>query len=142
MNSVYIDTNVFLYLSNKTSAFYFDSVELIKYLKNNKVLIFSSTETIQEIVHVALKIKKLSYGLKIIEKVFEIIDELLPINSKTINIYLNLVAKHPTNDSRDSLHTSVYIENTIETIITYDHGFRKFKEVKSLTPKEFIMLKD
>jgi len=85
MNSVYIDTNVFLYLSNKTSAFYLDSVELIKYLKNNKVLIFSSTETIQEIVHVALKIKKLSYGLKIIEKVFEIIDELLPINSKTIN---------------------------------------------------------
>lgn len=141
MNSVYIDTNVFLYLSNKTSSFYLESVELIKYLKKNKILILSSTETIQEIVHVALKTKKLGYGLKIIEKVLEIIDELLPINSKTINIYLSLVAKHPTNDSRDSLHTSVCIENTIETIITYDHGFKKFKELKSLTPKEFIMLK-
>lgn len=138
MNSIYIDTNIFLYISNKDFSYYLQSVELIKYLKKNKVLISTSTETIQEIVYVALKTKKLNYGLKTIEKVFEIIDELLSINKKTINIYLNSVVKHPTSDSRDSLHLAACIENNIKTIITYDHGFKKFKEIKALTPKEFL----
>lgn len=140
MNSVYVDTNIFLYLSEKTSSFYLESVELIKYLKKNKVLILTSAESIQEIVYVALKMKRLNYGLKTIEKVFEIIDELLSINKKTINIYLNLVTKYLTSDSRDSLHSAACIENNIKTIITYDHGFKKFKELKALTPKEFTLL--
>lgn len=138
MNSVYIDTNIFLYLSEKTSSFYLESVELIKYLKKNKTLILTSTETIQEVVYVALKMKKLTYGLKTIEKVFKIIDELLSINKKTISLYLDLVVEHQAIDSRDSLHVATCIENKIPIIITYDHGFKKFKEIKSLTPKEFL----
>lgn len=139
MNSVYIDTNIFLYISNENSSFYSESIQLIKYLGKNNLLILTSTETIQEIVYVALKTRKLGYGLKTIEKVFEIIDELLSVNKKTVNYYLNLVAKHPASDSRDSLHVATCIENKIPIIITYDHGFKKFKEIKSLTPKEFLL---
>ena len=138
MNSVYIDTNVFLYISNETSSFCLESVELVKYLKKNNVLILTSTETIQEIIYVALKTKKLNYGLKTIEKVFGIIDELLSINKKTISFYLDLVVKHQTIDSRDSLHAATCIENKIPIIITYDHGFKKFKEIKAFTPKEYL----
>lgn len=57
---------------------------------------------------------------------------------KTINVYLNLVIKHLTSDSRDSLHLATCIENNIKTIITHDHGFKKFKELKTLTPEESI----
>ncbi|PIP63562.1 hypothetical protein COW97_01810 [Candidatus Roizmanbacteria bacterium CG22_combo_CG10-13_8_21_14_all_34_12] len=138
MNSVYIDTNIFLYISNENSSFYSESIILVKYLKKNNILILTSTETIQEVIYVALKTKKLGYGLKTTEKIFEIIEELLSINKKAINFYLNLVAKHPTSDSRDSLHIAACIENKIPIIITYDHGFKKFKEIKALTPKEFL----
>ncbi len=138
MNSVYIDTNIFLYLSNKTSSFHLESVKLIKYLKRNKISILTSTETVQEIVYVSLKTKKLGYGSKTIEKVFEIIDELLSIDKRTISIYLNLVTKHPTNASRDSLHLASCLNQKLGIIITYDHGFKKFKELKALTPEEFL----
>jgi len=138
MKSVYIDTNLFLYLSEKKSSFYLESVELIRHLKNDRTLILTSSESIQEIVYVSQKMKKLSYGLKTIEKVFEVIDELLSINKKTINYYLDLVIKHSTSDSRDSLHVATCIENKIGTIITYDHGFKKFKEIKVFTPQEFL----
>ena len=138
MNSVYIDTNLFLYLSEKKSSFYLESVELIRHLKNDRTLILTSSESIQEIVYVSQKMKKLSYGLKTIEKVFEVIDELLSINKKTINYYLDLVIKHSTSDSRDSLHVATCIENKIGTIITYDYGFKKFKEIKVFTPQEFL----
>jgi len=138
MNSVYIDTNVFMYLSDKKSPFYFISSRLIKYLKKQRILVFTSVETIQEIIHFSQNTKQLAYGIKTSLKTLETVDKLLEINQKMILNYLKLVGNYKNVESRDLLHLTVSMENNINLIISYDKDFKKFKEIKAFTPKEFL----
>lgn len=138
MNSVYIDTNVFLYLSDEKSPFYSISTQLITYLKKQKVLVFTSVETIQEIIHFSQNTKQLAYGIKVSEKILETADQILEINQKIILNYLKLVRLYRNVESRDLLHLSVGLENKVNLIISYDKDFKKFKELKTLTPEEFL----
>lgn len=138
MNSVYIDTNVFIYLSDKKSPFYLLSSKLIKHLKKQKILVFTSVETIQEIIHFSQNTKQLTYGIKTAEKTLETVDQILEINQKTILNYIKLVKIYKNVESRDILHLTVSLENNVNLMISYDKDFKKFKELKALTPKEFL----
>lgn len=138
MNSVYIEANVFIYLSDKKSPFYPTASILIKSLKENKIYILTSTETIQEIIHFSQNIKQVLIGLKTAKKIFEIADEILAVDQETVTIYLDLVKKHKNIKSRDSLHVAVCIKNKIDGLISYDSDFKKFRQIKSLTPEEFL----
>ncbi len=136
--SVYIDTNVFIYLSDKKSSFYLVSSKLIEYLKKHNILIFTSVETIQEIIHFSQNTKQLSYGIKTSEKILETISQILEINQKIILNYIKLVKIYKNIESRDILHLAVSLENKVDLIISHDKDFKKFKELKTLTPKEFL----
>lgn len=138
MNSVYIDTNVFIYLSDKKSPFYLISTRLIEYLKKQRIFVFTSVETIQEIIHFSQNTKQLTYGIKTAEKTLETVDRILEINQKTILNYINLVKIYKNVESRDILHLAVSLENKIDLIISHDKDFKKFKEIKALTSKEFL----
>lgn len=138
MNSVYIDTNIFLYLSDKKSPFYLTSSKLIEYLKNQEILVFTSVETIQEIIHFSQNTKQLAFGIRTAEKILETADQILEINHKIILDYLKFVSIYKNVDSRDLLHLAVSLKNKVGLIISYDKDFKKFKEIKTLTPKEFL----
>lgn len=138
MNSVYIDTNIFLYLSDKKSPFCLTSSKLIEYLKNQRILVLTSVETVQEIIHFSQNTKQLAYGIKTAEKILETVDQILEINRKIILDYLKFVRIYKNVESRDLLHLAVSLDNKVDLIISYDKDFKKFKEIKALTPKEFL----
>ncbi len=138
MTNVYLDTNFFIYLSDKSSVFYSECVQLLKYCEENQIIVITSSETIQEIIHLAINTKRLPEGLKIAHKALQISDSLLPINKNTIEIYLKKASIYRNIQSRDLIHLAVCLENKIDRIITFDQGFRKFKEIKTLTPAQFL----
>ena len=65
-------------------------------------------------------------------------DELYILDRKTVENYLTIVNKYRNRESRDFIHLATCINQKIGTIITYDHGFKKFKEIKVFTPQEFL----
>jgi predicted nucleic acid-binding protein len=138
MNSFYLDTNFFLYLSDKTSPFNLRCRQFIKNSKHQGHLLLTSTETIQEIIHYSKNIKQLHLGLKVAEETLNLVTELLPVSLRTIDIYLKYAALNKNASSRDLIHLAVCIENKLNKIVTFDSDFRKFKEVDIITPKEAV----
>lgn len=138
MTSLYLDTNFFLYSANRSSPFYKDCVALIKYSSENKIRISTSCETIQEIIHLAKNTKVLDKGISTSKRAIKLTDELLPLTKEIINIYLDLAKKYKSAESRDLIHLASCIENNIDTIISQDSDFKKLKEVKAMTPEEFL----
>lgn len=138
MNNLYLDTNFFIYLSEKSSPYYLACFKFIKYCKKDKLFLTTSPETIQEIIHLAKNTRQLDKGLKIAQNCLEIVDEVLPVNKATIEIYLEKASIYKTASSRDLIHLAVCLENKINRIVTFDKDFARFKEIKILQPQMVI----
>lgn len=134
----YLDTNIFIYLADKTSPYFKQSQELIRYCQKNKILISTSTETIQEVIHFAKNTKQLDVGLQIAKKIMSLIDFLFPVDQRTIEIYLKKASIYKSSKSRDLVHLASCLENSIDKFITYDSDFRLFKELKVAKPENII----
>lgn len=134
----YLDTNFFLYSSNTDSPFYQECLQLVNFCQERDILLSTSAETFQEIIHYSQNIKQLSFGLKTAVEVFKIVDKVYPINKETIERFLNLIEQYSNRKSRDVLHLSVCVENKIDYLITLDRDFKKFKEVRVLKPDEVL----
>lgn len=138
MNSLYLDTNVFIYLSDKESPFYHDCLKLITYCHKNQIPLLTSTETIQEIIHLAKNTKQLEKGIKVAQKTLQLVSEILAITKTTIEIYLVNISKYPTATSRDVIHAAVCQENRIDKLISFDRDFKRFKELSTFTPLSIL----
>ena len=136
--TIYFDTNIFIYLSKANSVYFLQVKNLIQYCLNSNIKIVTSVETIQEIIHFSINTKNLPFGFETANKTLDLVDELYILDRKTIENYLILVNKYKNRESRDFIHLASCLNQKVNTIITYDHGFKKFKEIKSLTPKEFL----
>ncbi|MEK7523090.1 MAG: type II toxin-antitoxin system VapC family toxin [Patescibacteria group bacterium] len=135
---IYFDTNIFIYLSDENSAYFLQVKDLIQYCEDNKIKIATSVETIQEIIHFSINTKDLSFGFSTANKTLDLVDELFNLDRKTIENYLTIVNKYKNRESRDFIHLATCLNQKLTIIITYDRGFKKFKEIKALTPKEFL----
>lgn len=136
--SIYFDTNVFIYLSNRQLPFYKEIQSLIKYCQDNNIQIVTSVETIQEIIHYAQNIKQLSFGLQTSQKTLALTDQLFTLDRNIINLYLAFVKEYKNRESRDFIHLATCHYQKIDVLITCDKGFKKFKEIKSVAPEDFL----
>lgn len=138
MHLVYLDTNIFLYLTNKKSLFYRSCRQFLQYCQENNIFITTSAETVQELIHYTQNIKQLKQGLKAAKESLSLVNQLLVVDRNIIELYLDLMRKYPKFSSRDILHLSAVLMNRIDLIITYDKHFKKFKEIQAMTPTEFL----
>lgn len=138
MRFVYLDTNIFFYLTDIQSSFYQRCKRFIKYCRDNNIFVVTAVETFQEIIHHAQGTKQLKKGIKIAEESLRLANQILIIDEAAINDFLQLVKKYPTVPSRDILHLAVGLRNRVDLIITYDKHFKKFKEIQAMTPTEFL----
>jgi len=139
MNVLYLDTNIFLYLSDESSPHYQVCADLIDHCQRKKILLSTCTETFQEIIHLYKNLKQLDQGIIISEYVLDLVDIVYPITRETIEIYLSKIKIYKTTSSRDLIHLSVGLENRLTKIISTDKDFKKFKEVEVLKPGEFLV---
>lgn len=138
MNELYLDTNIFIYLSDEDSPHYEVCLNLIECCQRKSISLSTCTETFQEIIHLYKNLKQLDEGIKIAEIILDLVDTIYPITRETIEIYLSKAKIYKTSSSRDLIHLSVGIENRLTKIISTDKDFRKFKEIKILKPAEFL----
>ncbi len=139
---IYLDTNVFMYAADKTSRYYAVCDRLTGMAAHNKIKIVTSAETIQEVIYLFQNRGDLEKGLEMSSYIAEIINEILPVDGSVLQQYLSTIGKHLRQEkisSRDFLHVATCIVYKIDMIITYDADFKKFKEIKTLTPEQFLI---
>ena len=138
MSNLYLDTNIFLYLSDKKSIYHKPCFSLINYCQDNNIDILTSTETIQEIVHYSKNTKQLTKGIIVGKNTIKLVDHLFPVTKNTIENYLDAAVDYPKAKSRDLIHLSVCVENKIKKVVSYDKDFKLFKEIKTLKPEDLV----
>ncbi len=136
MNNLYLDTNFFLYLSDKSSPYYSSCFKFIKFCKKEKIVLLTSVETIQEIIHYSKNINQLEKGLKVAKETLSLVSEILAIDQHTIDTYLRYGSVYKSASSRDLIHLAVCLENKISKLVTFDADFKKFKEITVLQPRD------
>lgn len=136
MNNFYLDTNFFIYLADRSFPFHLNCKKFIRYCQKENILIATSTETIQEIIHYTKNTKQLQLGLRAAKKTIQVTDAVIPVSKETIKIYLKYVSIYKSSTSRDLIHLAVCLENKIDKIVTFDKDFTKFKEIKILYPQD------
>lgn len=140
MNLCYIDTNIFIYTSDPSSPYYKDCLSLFEAAADKKIFITTSTESIQEIMHVHSRLKEIDKGFALTDAVFMQIPDILAIDLPIIKTLIGLFKKYKTAQSRDLLHVATCVENKIRYLITIDRGFDTFSEIKAMTPAQFLNL--
>lgn len=140
MKSLYLDTNIFIYLSDKNSPFYPACTKLINYCEDHDISLSTSTETVQEIIHYTKTTKQLELGLEVAKKSLLLVDTLYPVNKTTIEIYLKQAEMYRSLESRDLIHLSVCAENRLSLIVSYDKKFKTFRGMTVKLPEEIISL--
>ena len=138
MNRIYLDTNIFIYSADKKSPNYQQCLTFFNLASKKEIELSTSTETIQEIIHLSQNTKQVQKGLAIVTRLLDRIHVLFPVDTDTIGIYIELIKKHPKIKSRDCIQAATAMINKIDTIITYDSDFKKFKEIKVMTPAEYL----
>lgn len=138
MKQLYLDTNIFIYFTDNDSPFHSTCQKLIKFCYTKNINLLTSVETFQEIIHLAKNTKQLEKGIKIAKNTLEIVSQIFPVNEQTISIYLDAAEKYQSSGSRDLIHLSSCLENKIDHLVTYDSDFKKFKQLKILTPEQIL----
>lgn len=138
MKQLYFDTNIFIYLFDATSIHHKSCQNLVNYCQEEDITILTCTETFQEIIHFSKNIKQPEKGLETANIAFEITDQIIPVTSDTIRIYLKQVAIYKNLKSRDIIHYAVCLENKLDKLVTLDHEFKKFTNIKILKPIDII----
>jgi predicted nucleic acid-binding protein len=116
----YLDTNIFIYATDPTNAYFKNAQKLITMAEKQSLQITTSVETLQEIIHFSQRLDKLNVGITLCEIIHTLIPKPFPIDSNTIKHYLNLIQQFPKLQSRDCLHIATCQQHQFSTLVTQD----------------------
>lgn len=136
--TIYLDANIFFYVSDTASTHHAACNSFIQHCKRQSLQLATSAETIQEIIHVSKKLTIVSKGLLLAKETITLVDELYPIEQQTITTFLSLVAKYPRLDARDVLHLASAMNHNVSGIASYDKKMKTVTEIRVATPEDFL----
>jgi len=132
MIKAFLDTNVVLDIALERPLFYEEASGVFLKITENEIYGYISVKSVMDIFYVLnrAKIEAFCY----LKKLLEIVD--------VLDVDKNIIIKalhSGWTDFEDAVQAQVAIENEMDVIITRDtKDFQKAKNIKVLTPKEFI----
>lgn len=137
MTTYYLDSNILLYLVTQKSVHYPDCKTFLDRALAKNIPLATSTETLQEVIHVSSRLGYRKQGIALCKLILEDAFTVLSIDEAVIQLFLSLAKNYPKADSRDLVHLAACVTHKIDTIATYDKGFKKFKEITARSPEDF-----
>ncbi|HEY0512283.1 MAG TPA: type II toxin-antitoxin system VapC family toxin [Thermoanaerobaculia bacterium] len=137
MPTVFLDTNVFLYASGAQHPLKAASQRVLERVGDGDLEAVSSTEVVQEILHVLNRRGLRESALKLARHTIELLDPLLPVTQADISVACDLMDRHPLLPTRDAIHAATMLNNGISDIITADGHFEDVRGIRRLSLAEY-----
>ncbi len=134
---IFLDTNIFMYAAGSEHPNKSTSVKMLEMVAIGKIEAAISVEVLQEILHRYTYIGRKEDGMKLARMVMQMIPTIYEVELRDIQTAMYLLKKYEIN-SRDALHAAVAINNSIETICTYDSHFSEINEIRLRKPEEIL----
>lgn len=132
MPTVFLDANVFLYASGAAHPLQEPSRNVLRRVRDGDLLATTSTEVVQEILHVLIRRGLKDAALVLARNVLGLFPDLLPVTRFDVVAACHLLETHPQLKPRDALHAATMLNNGIRDIITADGHFEGVKGLQWL----------
>jgi predicted nucleic acid-binding protein len=135
---IFLDANVFLYALGGESPHRGPCRDLLTAAGDGAVDTVTSTEVLQEILHVRARRVSVRDAAEAVRAAAELVAEVLPVTKDDVLLACRLCEKQPALGGRDAIHAAVMKNNLLHVIASLDRDFDLLKEVRRVSPAEAL----
>jgi uncharacterized protein len=132
MLTAFLDANVFLYAIGAQHPLKAAGQRVLERVGDGELEAVSSTEVLQEILHVLSRKDLRETGVALARHTTELLGHLLPVTQADISIACDLMERYPALPTRDAIHAATMLNNGISDIITSDDHFDAVRGIRRL----------
>jgi predicted nucleic acid-binding protein len=132
--SVFIDTAVFIYARGSDHPLREPCRAVIQEAIDRRLEAVTSAEVVQEILHRAISVRRVSAGVALAREVARAFAPLLPVTQAVIERMPGLVERYPGLAARDLVHVATCMEEGIGEIVSPDRGFDRVSGIRRIDP--------
>lgn len=131
---VYLDANVFVYAAGRPHPLKEPCVAVLRRVEAGDLVATTSTETLQELLHVYQRRGLATAGATLVRQVMALLPDILPVETADLGVAADLVEAHPDLPARDAVHAAVARRHGIATIVSADKHFDGLGELTRTDP--------
>ena len=120
---IFVDSNIPMYLIGAPHPHKSDAQRLLERMLSERVRLVTDAEVLQEILHRYVAIDRRAAIQPAFDALLGIVDEVLPVDLRSVERAKSIVLGSPRLSARDALHLAVMEEHTVDKILTFDSGF-------------------
>lgn len=128
----YVDSNIPMYLVGTSHPNKSRTLSTLETLITSREKLVTCAETIQEILHRFSAIERRKDIQICVDGLFSFVDEIFPVDEKDALAAKDILLAHSKLSARDALHAAVMHRRGIDSIFTFDLGFRVLPNLKLL----------
>ncbi len=130
---ILIDSNVPMYLVGASHPHKLDAQRLLERFIRNRERLVTDAEVFQEILHRYVAIDRRDAIQPAFDALHGVVDEVLPVNSKTVERAKQIVLGYRSLSARDAVHLAIMEDQGIAQILSFDPGLDSFPGIKRLS---------
>jgi uncharacterized protein len=130
---VFVDSNIPMYLVGAAHPHKTDAQRLVERLVTDRERLVTDAETLQEILHRYVAIRRPDFIQPAFEALFGITDQIFAIDRTAAERAKEIVLGQLRLSARDALHLAVMEKHGIDLILSFDSGFDGYPGITRLS---------
>jgi len=130
---IFVDSNIPMYLVGSAHPHKTDAQRLVERLISDRERLVTDAETLQEILHRYVAIRRPDFIQPAFDTLLGITDQIFAVDQAAAERAKEIVLGRPRLSARDALHLAIMEQHGIDRILTFDSGFDGYPGVTRLS---------
>jgi len=126
---IFVDSNVPMYVAGRDHPLREPSRRFFERARTGEIEICTSTEVLQEILYRYAALKRRDLAATVYELFVQLCPVVFPVTLADTDRARTIIAENDRVTVRDAIHVAVMVNNSVNEIATFDHGFDAFDGV-------------
>jgi uncharacterized protein len=136
---LFLDTNIFLYAVGREHPLREACRQLIQRISEGELLATTSTEVVQEVLHVLCRRGECETGCELAAMILELFPDLLVVGRTELEEARRLLLILPDLPVRDAIHAATLRTNSIQRLVTADRHFDRVGGLERISPADALL---
>lgn len=130
--TVFIDSNIPMYVAGAEHPNRPPALRFMESVRSREVDTCTSTEVLQEILYRYHALGRLDLAARVYDLFVALVPVVFPVTLADTDLARDLLVSTGGISARDAVHAAVMINNGVERVATFDHGFDRIGGVGRL----------
>ena len=130
---IFVDSNIPMYLVGSPHPHKTDAQRLVERLVSDRERLVTDAETLQEILHRYVAIRRPDFIQPAFDTLLGITDQIFAVDRAAAERAKEIVLGRPRLSARDALHLAIMEQHGVDRILSFDSGFDGYPGVTRLS---------